>query len=168
MRRTGLAVGILLLVVAMLGLVGCQQIAEQAAETAIEKSTGTKIDKNGDSITIEGEGGEKASIGTGELPQGFPADVPVYEGAAVTGSFAQGSGAEQTYSVTLETSDDPATVNAWYLTELEAKGWTIDTQANNAENYVVTATNATQQVSVGVVQGGDTGTTISLTVTPKS
>ncbi|MBI5232174.1 MAG: hypothetical protein HY876_08430 [Coriobacteriales bacterium] len=168
MKRFGLVIAALLCIAMAAGLVGCQQIAEQAAESAAEKATGTKIDKEGDSITIEGKEGEKATIGQGELPADFPTDAPVYPGAKVVASYEQGTGAAKSYVVTFETADPASKVNDWYVTEIEAKGWTIDTKANQGENYILNATKGTQRLALTIAADqGQAKTLINETVTPE-
>ena len=70
-----------------LALTGCGQAAEQAAEEAAEQAIeaqgggDVEIDAEGGEFSVEGEDGSEFSVGSDELPDDFPADVPIPEGA---------------------------------------------------------------------------------------
>jgi len=169
MRRVRTAAIIAIVLVAMLGLVGCQQMAEKAAETAIEKSTGVDVQKNGDNITIETSQGTASISGDAKLPDGFPTDVPVYQPSSVKAAVTDNSQGKENFLVNLETTDEKAKVFDWYKTELETQGWktlnTVDT-AQGAGG--ITAEKGTSTLLVAIADGtSGTGTNITLTVTPK-
>lgn len=68
------------LAVLALGLVACSP-GEELAEQVLESEEGVEdieIDAGSGEISVEGEGedGESFSIGGGEIPDGFPIDVP--------------------------------------------------------------------------------------------
>lgn len=55
----------------------CKKVGESAADAAIERATGVKVDRDGDQVTLHSKDGDLA-IRTGEsvaLPDDFPDDV---------------------------------------------------------------------------------------------
>ncbi|MFW6159468.1 MAG: hypothetical protein ACOC8E_08935 [Planctomycetota bacterium] len=58
-------------------------------------------------------------LGSASVPDGFPDDVYVYEGATVVQSGKQG----RSFMLTLKTSDDAAGVLKTYEQEAKASGW---------------------------------------------
>lgn len=163
MRSSHLRV-ILVLCIAVLALsvTGCQTIADKAAEEVIEQSTGVEVDKSGEDVTIKGEDGTEITASTGgELPEGFPEDVPVYEGEIVNTIKA-----DKGYSVIVATTDDVQTITDWYKAELEKEGWEIKTEMTVEGGGVFTAEKGTSQlqVTIGADTSGDK-TSVSLYVT---
>jgi hypothetical protein len=107
---------------------GCSAVAEKAAEKKIEKETGSEVDINTEENKVEVETDEgKTEVQTGsdvKLPEGFPADFPVYKGriTAVLKSDYEGS---QGYMITIETSGNLDSVSAWYEEELKKAGYNV-------------------------------------------
>src|SRR5690606_22347016 len=55
----------------------CKKVGESAADAAIERATGVKVDRDGDQVTLHSKDGDLA-IRTGEsvaLPDDFPDDI---------------------------------------------------------------------------------------------
>jgi hypothetical protein len=125
-RRVRILVALTLLGLLTLGATGCQQMAEKAAQTAVEKATGVKVDDKSGSVTVTGKDGKTATVsgGEGKLPEGIPADLPVYTGDTKSGGKIE-SPEGATYTFTILTADDAKSVVDWYKKELGAKGWTI-------------------------------------------
>jgi len=134
-------------------LSGCGMIAREAAEKttekAIENATGADVDIEGETVKIEGEGGS-ASLGEGaEIPSDFPDDVPVYEGtvkAAITGN--------DSWTISIETSDDAKTVLDFYTEKLEAEGWTKESSASTPDGGMYSAKKGERSVVVVATGGG--------------
>lgn len=144
-------------------LVGCQKIAEKATEKAIEGATGVKVDTDKESVTITGEDGSSITAGSdGELPDGFPEDVPVYEGEIVSSLMTEGN-----YTVAIETKDDATTVWDWYGTELESAGWTQTSEFKVDDGGMRSAEKGdmTLQVTVGAGTDGEPTTVTIFTGT---
>ena len=92
-RRLLVAVPTALLAVS---LVGCGDIAEKAAEDALEDE-GIKADIDGSDIKIDTTDG---GVVTGELPKDFPIDeVPVVDGEILFGTYTKSS---KTWDTTVE------------------------------------------------------------------
>ncbi len=86
-RRTRTAAASLALLAAAL-LTACANPLEAAAEKLIEQQTGVEIDRTGDDITLKSEDGDVTISSSVDLPEDFPADMPVPNGrleSSVTG-----------------------------------------------------------------------------------
>lgn len=168
MRRIILLVGVALILVAAVALVGCQAVAQKAAESAIKQSTGVDIQKNGNGASIQTSQGA-ASIGEGaKIPADFPSDVPVYQPSTVKAAVTDNSTGKTGFVVNLESPDAKTTVFDWYKTQIPGKGWKVmNTVEAGGGAGGITAENATSTLVVAVADGSKGGTNITLTVAPK-
>lgn len=142
---------------------GCAQIAEQVTKSAVEKATGVKVESDG--VTVTGKDGQQVSIGgENKLPDGFPSEVPVYDGATITSSVST----EQGFLVGFTTTDAPREVLDWYKSELAAGGWEVKSNMESDSGGLLTATMTGWSLGVNV-GGGDSGgeTTIVLSADKK-
>lgn len=166
----------LLLVVCLLAIVavpmsGCQRVAEEATEKAVERATGVDIEKEGDKVTVTGEQGEQVSV-TGEateLPEGFPDDVPVFEDAKIMSSASMTDGGKTTFIVTFETAAAVADVQKFYEDALAEKKWTITNKVSGSsegkDTAMVTFKKADTAEGVVTIATDDAGkTSINLSV----
>jgi hypothetical protein len=100
------------------------------AKGAIEDATGCKVDKaNGDKTKVECEGKDGSgsfSVGTGDLPEGFPkGDVPLPDGKIVSSISTEVDG-KPAYNVTVKVDGSVSKAAEDYQSELEGKGFTLD------------------------------------------
>lgn len=121
----------LLVVVFALGLAGCQSVSDKIGEKVGEEIAGGivggNVEVDGDAVTIETDQGNiTMDSSEGELPEEFPADFPIYDGAKVDSTSSLSSGTEKTFYVNLISEDEPKEVYEWYKSEFESEGWTID------------------------------------------
>ena len=121
-----------LLVVCLMSLAisvaGCQavedKIAEETSEKLVEGATGVDVETSEDEVTITGEDGKSiTSSQSGELPEDFPTDVPVYEGDIESSLFTEGN-----FTVAIKTADSAEDVYAWCLDEVKAGGWEVKSE----------------------------------------
>jgi hypothetical protein len=137
MRRFGTMALAVLIAAAVLPAAGCQMVAQKAVETA----TGVKVDNNGKTATIQTDKGkvEVSSEKGGSVPDGFPADFPLYKG-----TISQKTKMDTTdaiaYSVMIETGDPVADVIAWYKKEFPKAGWPTSAFMENSSGGDQTAT----------------------------
>lgn len=160
-RRAALAA---LLVVSLVALLAACQ---RAAEEIVEEQTGVEIDQEGDSVTITGSEGEEITHEAESLPDDWPADVPVYEGAEVEASTSVSMGQGTQMSATLVTEDPVADVFAWYKAEAESGGWTIESEASMQAEGATTALLALKKGDMEVtitVNEADNGSSNIVTV----
>lgn len=120
------------------GAVACsgEDLAESAVNRAIEADGGEgRVDLDGESLTMS-DGDSSVSMGSGELPEGYPANFPVFD-PSVEPTIAmaindQDEGAQRmTASYTFQAS--AAEVGEWYQGALEAAGFEI-TEPYSAES----------------------------------
>jgi len=135
----------------VLSLSGCDIVAQQAAEEAeraVEEATGVRVD-----APVPTEGGEA------QLPEGWPAEVPVYPEVTITEPWSVTAEGVTQLGVTLRTKDAHADVAAWYREELEAKGWTIDSEMTVGSgqdittNYIASMGKLACVVNISIVEG---------------
>ena len=161
------------LLLAATALTGCNMAAEEATEALVEGSTGAdvEIDDEGGSVSVETEDGSMEVTGgdSAEVPDGFPSDMPLYDGTVVMGQAIEVDG-ETSYNVAIEVEDDVADIADWYSSELDAEGWTITFEMSNDSDgmemvtYQVEKGNMTGQV---IIAHEDEETTVAVTVVPK-
>lgn len=119
-----------LAVLATAGLVltGCSSddIAERLAEEAAEQAGGGEVDINTDdgSVSVDTDEGS-LNIGSQDLPEELPEELPLPEGLSVQGSMSQQDedGTTVGFQATYDGAFDDA--KAFFEAELEAAGWTI-------------------------------------------
>jgi len=166
----------ILLVVAMVALSGCfltdkikdkvsNEVGEKVTEKVLESATGTDIDLETNSATVNSNG-NVISYGTQELPDGFPSNIPVYQPSTIVFSSSTTDG---DYSVSLEVKDTYANVVAYYDTNIKSNNWTVDYSSNyNSDGTRMTMMNLSKNnelldititetdastVSVGLIAG---------------
>ncbi|MCL4554345.1 MAG: hypothetical protein M1617_01460 [Actinobacteria bacterium] len=122
-----LAVTIIAGVLLIFGLSGCQmatEVAEQEAERAIEDVTGGQVELDAPA---------------GQLPEGFPEDVPVYDPATIELSSSMTQEGATVFLVTLLTDDPLQDVIDWHTAEWETRGWTVDYEMTQGSGDAMTA-----------------------------
>lgn len=143
---------------------GCDMIAEQVAEEAVEQAAGGEgevnldMDEEGGSISVETSEGTMSFGGGGELPASFPEDLPLPEGDyQVASSFEQsgGDGSDlqmQTAVMTTAAYDD---VVAHFEGALADADWEVqDTRTMSMDGL---------QSTTFVAVKGDQGANVSIT-----
>ncbi|MRG60786.1 hypothetical protein GE115_13040 [Agromyces sp. CFH 90414] len=125
-------------------LTGCFFNPFEAAEQGVEEA-------------IEGATGGEVNLG-GELPEGFPAEVPLIEGSI---TFSGGAGGAEGWIVTIDPSTDAADAAAEAAAALEAAGFAKETAFEGADLGAQIFSNGTYLVLVA----GDADA-LSYTVTP--
>ena len=82
-----------------------------------------------------GDGGEPA---TPQLPEGFPADFPIYGGATITAASRITAAQGDIYAIGMETADAADAVRSFYEDRLGAAPWEVTNVVEiSAENTVV-------------------------------
>lgn len=155
----------MILSLAILGSVvySIQKAAKESGVNGVNISDGN--------ISVQGKDGDSASFGTNaKMPDGFPSDVPIYKPSDV---IASSSRANETYGVSLLTSDSLQKVSDFYTSELPKQGWKSSdsaSQLNFAGGSVQTLTKGNQSLGVILASDNKNGskTSITLTVTTKT
>ncbi|MBN1193010.1 MAG: hypothetical protein JXA36_04900 [Coriobacteriia bacterium] len=155
-----------------LGLVGCksiqEKIGEEIGEEIVGAATDSDVEIDDEGVTIETEDGEVNVTGgdSGELPDGFPEDFPIYDGARIESSSSLTADGASTYYVNLISEDDFETVFPWYEAELPSAGWEITSNTQYSQDNgggMLTVKQGETEGSVNVL-GGDDGVEIGYIV----
>lgn len=159
---------VFILMAAVVLLAGCgkraeEKAAEKALEEAIEAKTGGKVeaDISKEKIQIKSEEGEMtiAEKGGAEIPEGFPADVPIYKDAKVLMSLKE----KNSFVLSLESKDDVKQVVESYKSKMKAQNWDEKTVLNLGEGVMLQYVKDNRSVSI-TISKADEKTQISLTV----
>ncbi len=160
----GLGCLVILVVIGLGVTVAMKFVAKKAGvsllENVIEKKTGVNTDlsdlEKGKMTFTDNKTGQTVDIGSGEIPQSFPKDFPVYQGAKVTGSLSGGQAGEGNgFWLTLSTTDATNKVVDFYKEALKINGWEVQSTmaVDGATTYTVTKGKMSGSVSVS--KGGD-------------
>jgi hypothetical protein len=130
----------MMMVSSCLVLPGCKKAGEKAAEKAIEAGLakeGVKadVDASGEKITIRGKDGTTEFTGGkgAKLPDTFPKDVYVYEGATLNSALSVPGG----FNLTMETGDGADRVLSAVKKNMTGQGWKEEMTMNQGEQSMV-------------------------------
>jgi len=146
---------------------GCgKKIAEKVTEKAVERQLakdGVKADVNlSDSkMTVKTKDGTVTVSGGGDVkvPDTFPKDVYIYDGASVLASVTVPQG----QNLQLQTKDSGEKVMSAYKSKLTAEGWKEEASFNTAQQTMVSFKKGDRMVNV-MAMSADGNTQITLTV----
>lgn len=130
-----------LLLVCALAACSPQSCSERMAEEAIEAETGAEvdIDAEGNEVTISGPEGvqlQMAGEGAIDLPDDFPAVVPIYpEAVPVTFLRIASEGIQATF----QTDAAAGVVQTWYMEQLKEQGWEVQMNTTTPEGGMLMA-----------------------------
>lgn len=125
-----------LILTVSLFMFGCSKVAEEATEKAIEKGTGedVEVDEGGKNIKVKTEEGTvEMETGKTELPEGFPSDFPIYEGAEVISSTKMTQEGSEGYQVVFSIDEEKSTVKEFYEKKLPEVGYPISARVESGE-----------------------------------
>ena len=161
---------IVLVAAAALVMVGCgkkasESIAEKMIEHAMAKDgVKGKVNITDGKVTMETKDGT-ASFSTGEgvkVPDNFPKDVLVYDGAKVIACVAAPGG----QNLVLESKDSIEKVIAAYKGKMTGAGWKEEMSMNQADSAMLIYKKEPRTASIVVAHSGDV-TQIQLTAADK-
>ncbi len=134
---------VLVMIVAAVLLTSCGKISEKVAEEAAEKaitSSGADnadVDVSEEGISISGEdddGTFSMTAGTkAKIPEGFPSDVYVYDGAEVEMVMDNPAG----FTISLRCDDPVGDVVETYRKQLSAAGWKKQTYMDTGDSQML-------------------------------
>ncbi len=145
-------------------------IINQGLRDAANQQSGNSTTGNSTTNGLSGSDASGSFSFGGELPTGFPTDVPIYPNSKVgfTSSSKSSNNGKDEYTATFTVGAKVADVVNFYKTKLPANGWTI-TAEQNFFGSSITADKDTRQATV-VVLGDDSSSsdlTYTLSVTQK-
>lgn len=125
------------------------------------------IDQKSGQVTYEGTSKEgKVKIASSEngvsLPDNFPKDVPIYQGATVQMAVTQGN----TMVVHLQTTASVADGLKYYQNALKEQGWAIETTMNMGDSSMLSAKKEKRQCAI-VIHKQDKGSLIQVSIEDK-
>lgn len=151
------------LLVGLLGLaIGCGRSESTTISDGNSSTTVTTSD-SGAEVTIKDDKGGTIRVTGGDqaiaLPDNFPKDVPIYEGAVTFTAVVAGD----TMTVAWKSKDPPSKVGPFYKQQLKSNGWSSDTAIDTPDGTVVSGTkeNRTLTASIG---REDSGSIISISI----
>jgi len=125
-----------------------------------------RIDSENGETVVEGDDGTAVFSQSGDLPDGFPHEVPVPDGVSIV--FAQSletSDGGTGYSVAATTSRDRDDLLDEMTAALEANGFDQQQLTTTPDGSIFVYSNSTYGVTVVIGESND-DTSLSLTVTP--
>jgi hypothetical protein len=85
------------------------------------------------------------------MPDGFPADVPIYPGARLTAAAKFTSGAQTTWGMNWETLDSVDKVQAFYSTKLSQGDWSIQFKGSSNASFAATFSRKSNPKVSGII-----------------
>jgi hypothetical protein len=148
--------------VSCLALAGCKKGAEKVVENRMAKE-GVKVDKSGEKVTIQTKDGTAVIAGGkgATVPENFPKDVYVYEGATITASVSVPDG----FNLVMETGDSADKVLGTIKSKMTGLGWQEAMTMNQGNVSMVSYKKGERTASVNI--SGDKKTHITLSATEK-
>jgi hypothetical protein len=134
---------------------GLGSVACGGDEETIETETGdVSVSQDGEDVHVtardgqfEGRFGESA-----ELPEGFPDDVPIPDGARVVGAMtSKEPGAEGTL-VSIQSDDSTDSLLKAFRAGMDANGWTVDQEMNTMGQRMLQASKGGRSLVVQVME----------------
>jgi hypothetical protein len=148
--------------VSCLALAGCKKAAEKIIETRMAKEgVDAKVDASGEKVTIKTKDGTAVfSGGKGAtVPDNFPKDVYVYEGATIIASVSVPDG----FNLVMETGDSADKVLGAIKSKMTGLGWKEEMTMNQAKGSIVSYKKGERMAMVNI--NADKKTHINLTAT---
>ncbi|WP_370246566.1 hypothetical protein [Nocardioides sp.] len=155
---------------------GCSAdaVAERAAEEAIERSledagggsASVDVDLDAGGVTVDDGQGNTLQSGTGaEIPDDFPADIPLVDGLVVSGLSTTDTTGSAGWNVNLDLAGaDPRSVRDEAVALLEDAGYVSTSSTDFGETLGEVMVGPQWQVAVSII-GQPTSTTVSYLVT---
>ena len=151
-------------VVSCLALGGCKKAAEKAIENKLAREgVNAKVDSSGEKITIQTKDGTTvvSSGKDAKVPENFPKDIYVYEGATITGSVSVPNG----FNLVMETGDSADKVLGTIKSKMTGLGWKEEMTMNQGKSSIVSYKKGERTAMVNI--NSDQKTHIQLTANEK-
>lgn len=129
-------------------------------ERLAEEAANGDVNVTDDGISIKTDEGEFES--STQLPDNFPAEVPLYANAELTSSTSTRDNAsgDETFIVSYTTGDSSAMVTDFYKSALNANGWSITRESTFNDVTVLNAQREDLELSATInPEGGEDGQT---------
>ena len=150
----GLA-GLLLVVGGVIYRLRLADYFTKLSDKEIVKEKEVAIEDKGEEVTIEESEG---------LPENFPADFPIYPDAQIENAFTSKGEEIEAQSVIWMVQDSFKKVSEFYSTNLEKRGWKIDSTFESEDSVTFSIAKGAVQGFVGIGKGEDEFVVISVTI----
>ena len=163
MTHPAIRLSIAVALTALLVAPGCKKAQDAAVETAIERATGAKVEKEGDTMTIKTEQGEvKVATaedgGTVAMPADFPKDV--YLPADNKLASAMDMAGMQMLNMT--TAQDLAKVSADIEKSMQGQGWKREMAMQAGDGSTLMYSKDKRQVVYQMLKADEGGTQLAI------
>jgi hypothetical protein len=154
----------------IVGLAACGSAQEAVSEQLVEQAAGgdvdIELDDDGQVASIETEDGSLTAVTGGDVPEEWPADVPLFDGGVLGSSQVVTSDGQTVVSLSYTTDADPAETFESLVAAYGAAGFTATAESTMGDSsggissYVGERGEVT--VSMGVLSGEETPTGVNL------
>ena len=163
MTHPAIRLSIAVALTALLVAPGCKKAQDAAVETAIERATGAKVEKDGDTMTIKTEQGEvKVATaedgGTVAMPADFPKDV--YLPADNKLASAMDMAGMQMLNMT--TPQELARVSADIEKSMQGQGWKREMAMQAGDGSTLMYSKDNRQVVYQMLKADEGGTQLAV------
>ncbi|GHC03270.1 hypothetical protein [Thermomonas carbonis] len=163
MTHPAIRLSITVALTALLVAPGCKKAQDAAVETAIERATGAKVEKDGDTMTIKTEQGEvKVATaedgGTVAMPADFPKDV--YLPADNKLASAMDMAGMQMLNMT--TPQELARVSADIEKSMQGQGWKREMAMQAGDGSTLMYSKDNRQVVYQMLKADEGGTQLAV------
>ena len=163
MSHPAIRLSIAVALTALLFAPGCKKAQDAAVETAIERATGAKVDKDGESMTIKTEQGDiriaaAEDGGTVALPANYPKDV--YLPADNKLASAMDMGGMQMLNMT--TPQELAAVSADIEESMQDQGWKREMAMQAGGGNTLMYSKDNRQVVYQMLKADEGGTQLAI------
>lgn len=147
-------------VVSCLALGGCKKAADKAIENRLAREgINAKVDSSGEKVTIQTKDGTTVVSGgkDAKVPENFPKDIYVYEGATITGSVSVPKG----FNIVMETGDSADKVLGTIKSKMTGLGWKEEMTMNQGKSSMVSYKKGERTAMVNINAGQKTHITLT-------
>jgi len=135
-----------------------QKMGQTAAETAVNQASGGKVSldaSKGQVVVKDSQTGDLMAFGENvKLPDGFPADAPIYTGAKIV-SVTISKQVDKGDSLTLKSDDAVSKVASWYTDHLKSAGFTEDVSTSAGGTEIRSYKKNTIKIALTISTQGD-------------
>lgn len=152
-------------VISCLALGGCKKAAEKAIENKLaSEGVNAKVDSSGGKMTIQTNDGTTVISGgkDAKVPENFPKDIYVYEGATIIASVSVPNG----FSLSMETGDSADKVLGTIKGKMTGLGWKEEMNMNQGKTSIVSYKKGERTAMFNI--NADKKTLIGLTAAEKN
>ncbi|RZJ02475.1 MAG: hypothetical protein EOP39_22580 [Rubrivivax sp.] len=167
MKSTAPRLPAIALLVAIALLPGCRKAQDNAVAQALERATGAKVDKDGDTVTVKTDKGE-LKVATAEnggsvaLPAGFPSDIYLPADNKVASAMDM-AGVQM---VNLTTPRPLAQVSGEVEETMQAQGWKREMAMQADGGNTLMYSKDKRQVVYQLLKGEAGGTQLAIRTGP--